>query len=323
MSVNLMAGTSGFSYKAWRGSFYPDKLKESDMLAFYAQHFGTVELNNTFYRLPSEASLVQWRDQVPTGFRFSVKATRVITHIKRLKDVADVELGSRDYEFRGRVNGASATLVGIFLQPGTNALEVADEVNSVMDELSARFPEGLEHNVVYDTTRFVKVSIEEVVKTLLEAMLLVIAARRRGEYVPGRVIRILGNPVLAGGTITYKLTVSNFGPSTAQNVQVVDSLPPGVTELSYANNFKWGSSDWNTRPHRPHRHGPRDGQPRPAAARRLDLRRNALPRRDDRLQRGQGAAAGSKGGGTQETNVGRYLDVHLSVAAIGDRADGS
>ncbi|HEX6927956.1 MAG TPA: efflux RND transporter permease subunit, partial [Gammaproteobacteria bacterium] len=93
--------------------------------------------------------------------------------ILRLKDVADVELGSRDYEFRGRVNGQPATLVGIFLQPGTNALDVAAEVNTVMTELSARFPEGLEYRVVYDTTRFVKVSIREVVKTLGEAMLLV------------------------------------------------------------------------------------------------------------------------------------------------------
>lgn len=93
--------------------------------------------------------------------------------ILRLKDVADVELGSRDYEFIGRVNGQSATLVGIFLQPGTNALDVSDDVDDVMRELSARFPEGLEYNVVYDTTRFVKVSIREVVKTLGEAMILV------------------------------------------------------------------------------------------------------------------------------------------------------
>ncbi|HEX7030643.1 MAG TPA: multidrug efflux RND transporter permease subunit [Gammaproteobacteria bacterium] len=93
--------------------------------------------------------------------------------ILRLKDVADVELGSRDYEFRGRVNGEAATLVGVFLQPGTNALEVAGEVNRVMGELAARFPEGLEYDVVYDTTRFVEVSIREVLKTLAEAMVLV------------------------------------------------------------------------------------------------------------------------------------------------------
>jgi HAE1 family hydrophobic/amphiphilic exporter-1/multidrug efflux pump len=91
----------------------------------------------------------------------------------RLKDVARVELGSRDYEFIGRVNGRQATLVGIFLQPGANALEVADSVNATMQELATRFPQGLEYSTVYDTTRFVKVSIREVVKTLAEAMLLV------------------------------------------------------------------------------------------------------------------------------------------------------
>jgi multidrug efflux pump len=93
--------------------------------------------------------------------------------VVRLKEVADVELGSRDYEFVGRVNGQAATLVGIFLQPGTNALEVADAVSGVMEELAPRFPDGLEYSVVYDTTRFVKVSIREVLKTLAEAMLLV------------------------------------------------------------------------------------------------------------------------------------------------------
>ena len=91
----------------------------------------------------------------------------------RLKDVAEVELGSKDYEFRGRVNGQTAVLVGIFLQPGANALAVADDVNSNMDQLAERFPSGLTKTVVFDTTRFVEVSIKEVLKTLAEAMVLV------------------------------------------------------------------------------------------------------------------------------------------------------
>src|SRR5438876_3697892 len=91
----------------------------------------------------------------------------------RLKDVARVELGSRDYEFIGRLNGRPATLVGIFLQPGANALEVANNVNSTMKGLEAAFPKGLKQEVVYDTTRFVEVSIREVMYTLGEAMLLV------------------------------------------------------------------------------------------------------------------------------------------------------
>jgi len=91
----------------------------------------------------------------------------------RLKDIARVELGSKDYDFIGRVNGKSATLVGVFLQPGSNALGVAEEVNKTVAEMAAGFPQGLERAVVYDTTRFVKVSIHEVVKTLFEAMVLV------------------------------------------------------------------------------------------------------------------------------------------------------
>jgi HAE1 family hydrophobic/amphiphilic exporter-1/multidrug efflux pump len=91
----------------------------------------------------------------------------------RLKDVARVELASKDYEFIGRINGRPATLVGIFLQPGANALAVAGEVKRTMAEIAKRFPQGLAYSIPYDTTRFVEVSIREVVKTLAEAMLLV------------------------------------------------------------------------------------------------------------------------------------------------------
>jgi HAE1 family hydrophobic/amphiphilic exporter-1/multidrug efflux pump len=91
----------------------------------------------------------------------------------RLRDVARVELGSKDYEFVGRVNGKPATLVGVFLLPGANALDVAQRVNETVQELATRFPAGLAQEVVYDTTRFVQVSIREVVKTLAEAMVLV------------------------------------------------------------------------------------------------------------------------------------------------------
>ena len=91
----------------------------------------------------------------------------------RLKDIARVELGAKDYNFRGTINGKEAVLLGIFLQPGANALDVAAEVNGVLAELTQQFPTGLAHLNSYDTTRFVEVSIREVVKTLLEAMVLV------------------------------------------------------------------------------------------------------------------------------------------------------
>ena len=91
----------------------------------------------------------------------------------RLADVARVELGSKDYEFVGRYNGKPATLVGIFLSPGANALSVAKSVRAEVAQLAKRFPEGLTYSVPYDTTRFVEVSIREVLKTLAQAMVLV------------------------------------------------------------------------------------------------------------------------------------------------------
>src|SRR5579872_2368541 len=79
-------GTSGWHYKHWRGPFYPDKLPASKMLGFYAQDFDTVELNNTFYRLPLESGLEVWRESTPKGFCFAAKGSRFLTHMKKLKD---------------------------------------------------------------------------------------------------------------------------------------------------------------------------------------------------------------------------------------------
>ena len=85
----LYTGTSGFAYKEWKGSFYPEDLPESKMLSYYAEHFGAVEINNTFYRMPSETVLTNWAAQVPAHFQFVLKASRQITHLKRLKDVGE------------------------------------------------------------------------------------------------------------------------------------------------------------------------------------------------------------------------------------------
>jgi uncharacterized protein YecE (DUF72 family) len=87
--VRILAGTSGFSYKEWKGRFYPEKLPADQMLWFYATRFSTVEMNNTFYRMPSEKVLLDWAADVPEGFTFVVKASRRITHEKRLKDAGD------------------------------------------------------------------------------------------------------------------------------------------------------------------------------------------------------------------------------------------
>ena len=91
----------------------------------------------------------------------------------RLKDVARVELAGKDYSFQGKYNGRPATLMGIFLQPGANQLEVGEAVRTRLKELEARFPDGLAYAIPFDTTMFVEVSIREVIITLVEAMILV------------------------------------------------------------------------------------------------------------------------------------------------------
>lgn len=86
MAADVRIGTSGWHYKHWRGPFYGERCPASKMLGFYLQHFDTVEINNSFYKLPSEDTFGCWRDATPHGFCFAVKASRFITHNKKLKD---------------------------------------------------------------------------------------------------------------------------------------------------------------------------------------------------------------------------------------------
>lgn len=87
--MQLLVGTSGFSYPEWRGTFYPEGLADADMLKSYAQRLPTVEINNTFYRMPQPALLDGWNKKVEGTFLFALKAPRSITHISRMKDAAD------------------------------------------------------------------------------------------------------------------------------------------------------------------------------------------------------------------------------------------
>jgi uncharacterized protein YecE (DUF72 family) len=96
-ATKLLAGASGYAFKEWQGSFYPEKIKAEDMLAWYAQRLPTVEINNTFYRMPKPAVLENWAQATPPDFRFAIKASRRITHDARIKaDAAD----SVDYLYR-------------------------------------------------------------------------------------------------------------------------------------------------------------------------------------------------------------------------------
>ena len=87
--MELHVGTSGYSYKEWKGPFYPEDLSNKDMLSYYGERLGTVEINNTFYRMPARKVLADWASKVPDDFSFVLKASRKITHFKRLKDTQD------------------------------------------------------------------------------------------------------------------------------------------------------------------------------------------------------------------------------------------
>ncbi len=101
--MKMFIGTSGYGYKEWKGKFYPEKMPPKEMLRFYSARFGAVEINNTFYRMPTENVLVSWAEQVPDDFIFTFKAPQVITHRKRLKNVeSEAEFLFRSVSVLGR-----------------------------------------------------------------------------------------------------------------------------------------------------------------------------------------------------------------------------
>jgi uncharacterized protein YecE (DUF72 family) len=83
---NIHIGTSGWHYDHWRGSFYPEDIPKTEFLTFYAEHFHTVEINNSFYQLPNKKTLSKWAESSPRDFIFTAKASRYLTHMKKLKD---------------------------------------------------------------------------------------------------------------------------------------------------------------------------------------------------------------------------------------------
>jgi uncharacterized protein YecE (DUF72 family) len=134
-AAEFLVGTSGFSYPAWRGTFYPEKQPASGMLAFYAGVFGAVEINNTFYRMPSPALLSGWTAQTPATFRFALKAPQQITHRLRLKDAAEP---AREFVRRSEALGATRGPLLFQLPPHLKA-----DLSRLGDFLAA-LPGGIE-----------------------------------------------------------------------------------------------------------------------------------------------------------------------------------
>lgn len=114
----LWIGTSGYSYSHWRGAFYPPELPSREQLRFYATVFNTVELNVTFYRLPRESTFKNWCQLSPPGFSFALKGSRLITHQKRLDDVAEAVAVFFD---RAKLLGEKLRVVLWQLPPGMRA----------------------------------------------------------------------------------------------------------------------------------------------------------------------------------------------------------
>ena len=137
--MNIHVGTSGWSYKEWRGSFYPPKLPADAMLQYYASRFSTVEVNNSFYRIPGEAVLAGWAGQVGPEFRFVMKASRRITHNNRLKD----EDGSLGYFLRA-VNPLGPRLGPTLFQLPPTFKRDPVRLQSFLEKLPQRWPTAIE-----------------------------------------------------------------------------------------------------------------------------------------------------------------------------------
>jgi len=127
----LSIGTSGWQYRDWRGRFYPDGLPQRLWLEHYAAHFSVVEVNNAFYRLPERSTFERWRERTPDGFRFAVKMSRYLTHVKRLREPAEPVA-----RFLDRAQGLGDKLGPVLLQlPPTMKADLA-----ALDETLKQFP---------------------------------------------------------------------------------------------------------------------------------------------------------------------------------------
>jgi uncharacterized protein YecE (DUF72 family) len=152
--MRYYVGTSGWHYDHWRDRLYPEKLAKRKWLEFYSGHFATVELNNSFYRLPSEAAFANWRDSTPADFTFAVKVSRFITHIKRLKDT-----GEAVGKFIARAEILGEKLGPLLYQLPPNMHRDDDRLESFLSTL----PRGLKHVFEFRHQSWLE---EEVLETL-------------------------------------------------------------------------------------------------------------------------------------------------------------
>ncbi len=158
---NVHVGTMGWSYNFWKGGFYPDDLDPARFLEYYSEQFDTVEVDSTFYRIPSEHTIMEWEKQVPSGFLFSLKFPRKITHIKMLQN-ADEEtdvflkraellgekLGSLLIQLPPNFKDEDFTILGSFLDKLPNRFRYAVELRNQAMLCLELYKTLREHNVV-------------------------------------------------------------------------------------------------------------------------------------------------------------------------------
>ena len=140
VTMRIHVGTSGFAYKEWRGSFYPEKMKEKDMLRYYAERLAAVEINNTFYRMPVRETLLRWAEQVPEGFTFVLKASQRITHRQRLAP-GSAETVDLLFETARALGGR---LGPVFFQTPPLLKKDVDRLRAFLARLPARHPVAFE-----------------------------------------------------------------------------------------------------------------------------------------------------------------------------------
>jgi uncharacterized protein YecE (DUF72 family) len=137
--MKIYAGTSGYSYKEWKGFFYPEKMKPEEMLSFYATRLPAVEINNTFYRLPKRELIDLWSSQVPPEFKFVIKASQKITHMRRLKGADD----ETNYLF-DVVSSMQHKLGVVFFQLPPNFKKDMERLGAFLDLLPKKPPVAFE-----------------------------------------------------------------------------------------------------------------------------------------------------------------------------------
>ncbi len=207
-------GAKDYSMRVW---IQPDKLvpyglTTTDVVEaireqnsqFAAGRFSQEPVND--YQVFTFSAITKGRLKTEEEFANIIVKAEENGAIMRLKDIARIELGSQDYSFIATNNARTANPIGIFMQPGANALETAGLVAEKMEELSQRFPQGIEYDIPFDTTRFVEISIKEVIKTFIEAVILVVLVvylflqNARATIIP-----LLAVPVSIIGTFTGML----------------------------------------------------------------------------------------------------------------------